>query len=91
MRRCRASVLLGLFAVVTLNSQADDAAGVWLDVPFIKQTNEGCGAASIAMLLQYWNAHGTSVASERQDADAILKQLYSRSGHGILLRIWSGI
>lgn len=83
MRRFRASVLLGVFAIVTLNSPADQAAGVWLDVPFIKQTNEGCGAASIAMLLRYWNARGTPVASEREDADAILKKLYSRRGHGI--------
>jgi ABC-type bacteriocin/lantibiotic exporter with double-glycine peptidase domain len=60
-----------------------DKAGIWLDVPFIKQTVEGCGSASIAMLLQYWSAHGTQIASEREDADAIQKRLYSRKGHGI--------
>ena len=60
-----------------------DKAGIWLDVPFIKQTVEGCGSASIAMLLQYWSVHGTQIASERGDADAIQKQLYSRKGHGI--------
>lgn len=61
----------------------NDKAGIWLDVPFIKQTVEGCGSASIAMLLQYWSAHGTQIAAEREDADAIQKQLYSRKGHGI--------
>jgi uncharacterized protein YvpB len=60
-----------------------DKAGIWLDVPFIKQTVEGCGSASLAMLLQYWSAHGTQTALEREDADAIQKQLYSRKGHGI--------
>jgi ABC-type bacteriocin/lantibiotic exporter with double-glycine peptidase domain len=60
-----------------------DKAGIWLDVPFIKQTVEGCGSASIGMLLQYWSAHGTSIAPEREDADSIQKQLYSRKGHGI--------
>ena len=60
-----------------------DKAGIWLDVPFVKQTVEGCGSASIAMLLQYWSAHGTQIAPEREDADAIQKQLYSRKGHGI--------
>ena len=60
-----------------------DKAGIWLDVPFIKQTVEGCGSASIAMLLRYWSAHGTQIAPEREDADAIQKQLYSRKGHGI--------
>ena len=29
--------------------------GVWLDVPFIKQEKDGCGAASISMVMQYWN------------------------------------
>lgn len=60
-----------------------DKSGIWLDVPFIKQTVEGCGSASIAMLLQYWSAHGTQIPPERADADAIQKQLYSRKGHGI--------
>jgi uncharacterized protein YvpB len=69
----------GLFA----QTQDSDKAGIWLDVPFIKQTVEGCGSASIAMLLQYWSAHGTQVAPEREDTDAIQKQLYSRKGHGI--------
>jgi uncharacterized protein YvpB len=59
-------------------------AGVWLDVPFIKQTEEGCGSASIAMLLQYWAAHGTPVPAGRDHVAAIQKQLYSRKAHGIL-------
>jgi uncharacterized protein YvpB len=60
-----------------------ETAGVWLDVPFIKQTEEGCGSAAIAMLLRYWGAHGTPIASGRDDAAAIQKQLYSRKAHGI--------
>lgn len=68
---------------VPAQQQDSDKAGIWLDVPFIKQTVEGCGSASIAMLLQYWSAHETQVAPERADADAIQKQLYSRKGHGI--------
>ena len=60
-----------------------ETAGVWLNVPFIKQSEEGCGSASIAMLLQYWAAHGTPVDARRDDAAAIQKQLYSRKAHGI--------
>jgi predicted double-glycine peptidase len=56
---------------------------VWLDVPFVKQTEEGCGSAAIAMLLQYWSAHGTATAAGRSDSDAIQRQLYSRKAHGI--------
>jgi uncharacterized protein YvpB len=80
-------VIACLFAVGAQTARAQesdkDKAGIWLDVPFIKQTVEGCGSASIAMLLQYWSAHGTPIAPEREDADAIQKQLYSHKGHGI--------
>ncbi len=77
--------LLAAGAGFAVGAQDSDSskAGIWLDVPFIKQTVEGCGSASIAMLLQYWSAHGTKVTPERADADAIQKQLYSRKGHGI--------
>lgn len=57
--------------------------GVWLDVPFIKQTEDGCGSAAIAMLLQYWGAHGVEVAPGRADANTIQKELYSHKAHGI--------
>ena len=89
MRRFFVLAMLSLLAAACLWAQepekaaAAGKAGIWLDVPFIKQTVEGCGSASIAMLLQYWSAHGTHIATERQNADAIQKQLYSRKGHGI--------
>jgi predicted double-glycine peptidase len=56
---------------------------VWLDVPYVKQNEDGCGSAAISMLLQYWNAHGAQVALQRADATAIQKQLYSRKARGI--------
>jgi ABC-type bacteriocin/lantibiotic exporter with double-glycine peptidase domain len=83
MNRFAASVVLSVIAAVVACGWAAETSGVWLDVPFIKQTAEGCGSASIAMLLRYWSAHGVPVASGRDDADAIQKQLYSRKGHGI--------
>jgi ABC-type bacteriocin/lantibiotic exporter with double-glycine peptidase domain len=56
---------------------------VWLDVPYVKQSEDGCGSAAISMLLEYWNAHGALVGSQRADATAIQKQLYSRKARGI--------
>src|SRR5215467_2268578 len=59
------------------------APGVWLDVPFIRQEKDGCGAASIAMVMQYWlrqNARPTDAAA---DAIAIQRSLYSSKDHGI--------
>jgi ABC-type bacteriocin/lantibiotic exporter with double-glycine peptidase domain len=53
-----------------------EAPAVWLDVPFVKQEANGCGAASIAMVMRYWS---------RQDADPhkIYEALYSREVQGI--------
>lgn len=60
-----------------------ESAGVWLDVPFVKQSEDGCGSAAISMVLQYWSAHGVRVESGRADAEAIQKQLYSGKARGI--------
>ena len=56
---------------------------MWLDVPFVRQSEDGCGAAAISMLLQYWDAHGSPVDSRRVDAVTIQKQLYSPKARGI--------
>ncbi len=62
---------------------ADGLANLWLDVPFVQQQKDGCGAASIAMVMQYWEQHqGQSVRPEAEPAP-ILRALYSGSAHGI--------
>jgi hypothetical protein len=33
---------------------AAEDSGVWLDVPFVRREKDGCGAASVAMVMQYW-------------------------------------
>jgi predicted double-glycine peptidase len=78
---CAALSFLAIFAQTGELPQKEK--GVWLDVPFIKQTEDGCGSAAIAMLLQYWGAHGVEIAPGRADANAIQKELYSHKAHGI--------
>ena len=57
--------------------------GVWLDVPFVAQQKDGCGAASIAMVMQYW-AHQQNAAADDSPALAEIQQaLYSPQAHGI--------
>ncbi|HEX4606261.1 MAG TPA: C39 family peptidase [Candidatus Angelobacter sp.] len=61
--------------------------GVWLDVPFIRQEKDGCGAASIAMVMQYWakqqNVHQQNLNQKNNAADKdadpveIQRSLYS--------------
>jgi ABC-type bacteriocin/lantibiotic exporter with double-glycine peptidase domain len=62
---------------------AENATGVWLDVPYVKQSPEGCGAASIAMIMQYWFAQDGRVPDDQAEAAYILRSLHSRAGHGI--------
>ena len=49
-----AALVLCLSAAVCVCAKT----GYWLDVPFVKQPTEGCGAASIAMVMQYWAQQG---------------------------------
>jgi ABC-type bacteriocin/lantibiotic exporter with double-glycine peptidase domain len=57
--------------------------GVWLDVPFIKQEKEGCGAASIAMVMEYWRQKQGTPSVESADSASIQHALYSSKDHGI--------
>lgn len=59
------------------------AGGLWLDVPYVHQEKDGCGSASLAMVLRYWQGKGAAVAGERADPVRIHHQLYSAKPHGI--------
>jgi ABC-type bacteriocin/lantibiotic exporter with double-glycine peptidase domain len=83
MLRVFAGFVLGLFPALFAHAAPANSSGVWLEVPYIKQSEDGCGAAAIAMVLQYWGAHGAPIAAGRADAAAIQKQLYSRKARGI--------
>ena len=71
-------LLCGAAAPVAL---AGDASAVWLDVPFVKQEKDGCGSASIAMVMQYWEQRQGRPAAA--DAQEIQRALYSRQAGGI--------
>src|SRR5262249_36022767 len=40
------------------------SGGTWLDVPFTRQAKDGCGSASIWMLMQYWHPAETPTVEE---------------------------
>jgi ABC-type bacteriocin/lantibiotic exporter with double-glycine peptidase domain len=56
---------------------------VWLDVPFIKQEKNGCGAASLAMIIEYWRHQQGRLPGPKEDASQIQHLLYSQRVHGI--------
>lgn len=62
---------------------AAESAGVWLDVPFVKQEKNGCGAASIAMIMQFWQRQQGLPLSADSDATQIQHSLYSSEARGI--------
>jgi len=81
-RACTRVVALSLLLAATLRAQSPSA--YWIDVPFVRQPREGCGAASIAMIMQYWAAQPGGHAQPASDVDSIQRQLYSPQDHGIL-------
>jgi len=66
-----------------LLTTAAETSGAWLDVPFVKQEKNGCGAASIAMVMQYWQHQQGQSPTAVADAPEIQTSLYSSKAHGI--------
>jgi ABC-type bacteriocin/lantibiotic exporter with double-glycine peptidase domain len=62
---------------------AEAPAALWIDVPFVAQPRNGCGAAALAMVMQYWA--GKLGASSMPDSDVVRidRALYSPREHGI--------
>lgn len=75
MKRVAAVSLVSLCAMCALAQ-----TGRWLDVPFVKQRGDGCGAASIAMVMQYWQQHTHASAVE---VERIQRVLFSAKARGI--------
>jgi ABC-type bacteriocin/lantibiotic exporter with double-glycine peptidase domain len=57
--------------------------GIWLNVPFVHQETNGCGAACIAMVMQYWHREGQAGVPAAADARRIQRTLYNRQAKGI--------
>jgi predicted double-glycine peptidase len=62
---------------------ATDPPAIWIDVPFVPQTKEGCGSAAISMVMQYWAKQAGRPASPEMDAAKIQALLYSPRQKGI--------
>lgn len=62
---------------------AEVPAALWIDVPFVAQPREGCGAASLSMVMQYWAGKQGAAVSPASDVARIQHQLYSKGEHGI--------
>jgi ABC-type bacteriocin/lantibiotic exporter with double-glycine peptidase domain len=70
-------------AVVLPSHAAAGPSGVMLDVPFVAQSKNGCGAASIAMVMQYWQRDSPRSHMHGADVETIQSALYSKQARGI--------
>ena len=62
---------------------AAEGSAVWLDVPFVKQEKNACGAASVAMVMQFWQHQQGLLPNADADEARIQLALYSSKAHGI--------
>ena len=79
----RLAALVVLFVCFCGVLLAAASPGVWLDVPFVKQEKNGCGAASVAMVMQYWLKQQGRLTSESADALRIHRSLYIPGSDGV--------
>jgi ABC-type bacteriocin/lantibiotic exporter with double-glycine peptidase domain len=76
-------IALGLMLCLCNVAAVAEPSGLWLDVPFVKQEKNGCGAASIAMVMQYWALQQGRPQNPNADAIQIQRALYSGHARGI--------
>src|SRR6185295_4507292 len=76
------TAILGMMLLA--GAAAADTAGRPLDVPFFAQQENGCGAASVAMVMHYWR-NLTSKPLVYPTADEAYQHLYKPERNGILL------
>lgn len=76
-----ATSLMALVLLGGLTLAAEQSA-LWLDVPFVKQQANGCGAAVISMVMQYWHLHQPDQPIAPGAAE-IQRALYSADARGI--------
>jgi uncharacterized protein YvpB len=62
---------------------AQESTGLWVDVPFVKQEKNGCGSASIAMVMQYWYTNQGRSLTDSAQASQIHRALYVPGADGI--------
>ncbi|HEY1808584.1 MAG TPA: C39 family peptidase [Acidobacteriaceae bacterium] len=70
-------------AATSVAAFAQTPGEFWIDVPFVRQPRDGCGAASLSMVMLYW-AHQQGRQPPPDGAVGTIQQrLYVRSEHGI--------
>lgn len=82
--RLRAAAAVAALALSVLGAaQTTKTPAVWIDVPFAAQTTDGCGSASLAMVMQYWDGKERQPVGANASPANIQAALFSYAAHGI--------
>ncbi|HVB86081.1 MAG TPA: C39 family peptidase [Candidatus Dormibacteraeota bacterium] len=76
-----AVLVLVASAIAPLFAGQDSA--LWINVPYVAQVRDGCGSATISMVLQYWAKKQGQPSPPFADPVTIQSKLYSPKDHGI--------
>ncbi|HET9101430.1 MAG TPA: C39 family peptidase, partial [Acidobacteriaceae bacterium] len=83
MKACVLAGILLLCGSVWAAKAVPAAAAIWIDVPFVQQTTDGCGSASLSMVMRYWDRkEGRAIAADAEETH-IQAALFSRAAKGI--------
>ena len=66
---------VALLLVLRAGAFAADPPGSWIDIPFVQQGKNGCGPASIAMVMQYWQSRPGGSARPSHEVAEIVRAL----------------
>jgi ABC-type bacteriocin/lantibiotic exporter with double-glycine peptidase domain len=69
----RGVMIAGILLAIGSVALAATPLNIWLDVPFVAQQKNGCGPASIAMIMEYWQKQQHAPATG--DAAEVLRTL----------------
>lgn len=83
MKAHSAAALLTLLALAAATVCAAQQPALWIDVPFVAQPRDGCGSASILMVMQYWAKKEGQAEPPSTAVEAIQAQLFSPKAGGI--------
>jgi ABC-type bacteriocin/lantibiotic exporter with double-glycine peptidase domain len=83
MKARAAIALLTLSALGVSMALAAQQPALWIDVPFVAQSRDGCGSASISMVMQYWAKKQGQPSPSFAAVQAIQDKLFSPKSAGI--------
>lgn len=78
--------ILGLFLISATSAGlalAAETAVMWIDVPFVAQSKNGCGSASVSMIIKYWEKKDGQADPPSADPVKIQALLFSPAVGGI--------